>query len=146
MSLFFIFNLYYFFTESPDHIPKLPCTPTALLPSALRMTCRTDDAFWVFFFVLFFSFDLGLTDGKESEHLLCNGEGTFVSLWRCSPRLRGYFSKCLTTKHKPFCQTKGGCVGKRERPRPKLPRRAHFDSCSYLVIIPPLNSRIFGFS
>lgn len=61
-----------------------------------------------------------------------------------APHLWGFFGVCLTTKHKPFCQTNGSCVGERGRPRPKLQRWALSDSCFHLVIIPPSHSRIFG--
>lgn len=82
---------------------------------------------------------------KGIEEIFCAVACAYVCLGGgAAPHLRGFFSVCLTTKHKPFCQTNGCCVGERGRPRPKLQRWAHFDSCSYLVIIPPSHSRIFG--
>lgn len=64
--------------------------------------------------------------------------------WGAAPHLSAFFGVCLTTKHKPFCQTNWSCVRERGRPRPKLQRWALFDSCFHLFIIPPSHSRIFG--
>lgn len=99
-------------------------------------------------------FNLGLSrdDGVyATSHAKVGRRGTDnIVRWRvfpCAfvevqPLIYRFF--CLTTKHKPFCQTNGSCVGERGQPGPKLQRWTFFDSCFHLVIIPPSHSRIFG--
>lgn len=101
-----------------------------------------------------YSFNLGLSrddwvNATSNASLTKRNLNLFIvwshlPLWRCSPSFTGLLGVCLTTKHKPFCQTNGSCVGESGRPQPKLQRWALFDSCFHLVIIPPSHSRNFG--